>query len=257
MNEKPIEVEIVQPLDLLAAGPSQPLCARAASMLSDPSTDNDEAALGDLADVVEEGSAGMSDQEDKGDGEGDKIKIKVEDTEADLGDDEDGSEDAEDELEEGVQGLKSHVRDWSDLQKDIKAHLKKHSKTLPLSQINQFLIISNFATLRLKGLSRTQASLEIAPQWHKGQGNWFACQVQALACHYQIFEKLPVEKWGGSVNARSWLHDEQVQNQTRNWLTLQKTGAVTPCKLCHAVNEVIFPELAIIPKAPLSEQMAH
>lgn len=109
MNEKPIEVEIVQPLDLLAAGPSQPLCARAASMLSDPSTDNDEAALGDLADVVEEGSAGMSDQEDKGDGEGDKIKIKVEDTEADLGDDEDGSEDAEDELEEGVQGPKLHV----------------------------------------------------------------------------------------------------------------------------------------------------
>ena len=109
MNKKPIEVEIVQPLDLPAAGPSQPLRARAASMLLDLSTDNDEAAPGDLADVVEEGSAGMSDQEDREDGEGDKIKIKVENTEADLGDDEDGSEDAEDELEEGVQGLKLHV----------------------------------------------------------------------------------------------------------------------------------------------------
>ena len=109
MNKKLIEVENVQPLDLPAAGPSQLLRARAASVLLDPSTNNDEGALGDLADVVEEGSVGMSDQENKGDGEGDKIKIKVEDTEADLGDDEDRSEDAEDKLEEGVQGLKLHV----------------------------------------------------------------------------------------------------------------------------------------------------
>ena len=104
MNEKPIEVEIVQPLDLLAAGPSQPLHARAASMLLDPSTDNDEAAPGDLDDVVEEGSVGMSDQEDKGDGEGDKIRSRWRILKLIL-----GSEDAEDELEKGVQGPKLHV----------------------------------------------------------------------------------------------------------------------------------------------------
>jgi hypothetical protein len=56
------------------------------------------------------------------------------------------------------------------------------------------MIISNFTTLHLKGVSHTQASLEISRQWHKGEGNWFAHQVRALAWHYQIFEELPVEK---------------------------------------------------------------
>jgi len=55
------------------------------------------------------------------------------------------------------------------------------------------MIISNFAALHLKG-----------------EGNWFACHVQALAQHYQIFEELPVEKQGESQNARSWLYDENV-----------------------------------------------
>ena len=65
--------------------------ARAASVLFDPSTDNDEVAPMALANVEE----GNSDQEDElsevGSGD-DKIKIK------------DNLEDAEDELEEGVQG---------------------------------------------------------------------------------------------------------------------------------------------------------
>ena len=208
-SEEPID-EIAQPLNLPAPSPSRSLHARAASVLLDPSTDNDEAAPVALANV-EEGDAGKSDWGDElsevGSG-GDKIKIKVEIVEDNFEDAEDDLEDAEDELEEGIQGPKSHIRDWTDLRKDIKDHLKKCSKTLPLSQINQLLIISNFATLRLKGLSCTQASLEIARQWHEGQGNWFSRRVRALARHFQIFEKLPVEKWGGSANARSWLHDE-------------------------------------------------
>ena len=86
--------------------------------------------------------------------------------------------------------------------KQVKDYLKKNGKISPLSQVNQLLIISNFATLRLKGVSRTQASLEIARQWHEGQGNWFARRVQALARHYQIFEKIPIEKRGGSSIAQ-------------------------------------------------------
>jgi hypothetical protein len=40
--------------------------------------------------------------------------------------------DWEADLNESVQGLKSHVQNWTDLQKQIKDHLKKNSKTLPL-----------------------------------------------------------------------------------------------------------------------------
>ena len=112
------------------------------------------------------------------------------------------------------------------------------------------MIISNFATLHLKKLSRTQASLEIARQWHEGEGNWFARQVRALAWHYQIFKKLLVEKRGGSQNARSWLYDEKVKLQTTNWLTKQKTGDVTPRKLQQVLNDSIFPDLNIAVKNP-------
>ena len=121
----------------------------------------------------------------------------------------DDVEDDEDELMEGVQGPKGHIHDWIDLRKDIKALLKKNSKILPLSQLNQYLIISTFATLCIKGLSHTHASLEIARQWHEGQGNWFAHRVHALAWYFQIFERLLIEKrGGGATNSRSWLHDE-------------------------------------------------
>lgn len=227
---------------------SQSSRARSASVLSDPSTDNDEetgrpeSRLGDVAKNEEETSGSrLSDSEGAAEPEVDQGDI----------------EGCEDKLEEGVQGATSHVCDWTDLRKQIKDHLKANSKTLPLSRVNQLLIISNFATLRIKGSSRTQASFEIAKQWHEGQGNWFARRVRALARHYQIFVKLPTEKRGGAGNSRSWLHDEQVQAQARNWLTLQKTGDVTPHKLCCALNDTIFPEMNIALKNPISERTAR
>jgi len=55
-------------------------------------------------------------------------------------------EDYEDELVENVWGT-AEIHDWATLRIQIKAELKKNSKTLPLSRINQLLILSNFATL--------------------------------------------------------------------------------------------------------------
>src|SRR5262249_1801869 len=109
--------------------------------------------------------------------------------------------------------------------------------SLPLLQINQLLILANFATLRLKGFKCINASLQIAQQWHEGQGAWFARRVRALARHYQIFEQLPIEKRGGT-NARSWLLNELVRNRTQDWLTAQPTGKVTPRALQHALNSI-------------------
>jgi hypothetical protein len=128
---------------------------------------------------------------------------------------------------------------------------------LPLPKINQYLIISNFATLRLKGLSLTEASIEIVHQWHKGVGNWFTHQVRALVQYYQVFEALPEERRGGEKNARLWLNNEVVQTQTHEWLTYQETGRVTPRHLQQALNDVIFPDLNIVLKKPLSEQTAQ
>ena len=68
----------------------------------------------------------------------------------------------------------SDIRDWKMLCDQIRADLKKRLKALPLSQVNQLLILSNFATLRLKGVSQINASHEIARQWHDGKGTYFA-----------------------------------------------------------------------------------
>jgi hypothetical protein len=212
--------------------------ARSASVLSDPSTDagNQE--------KDQEDPSGLADVREDVGGESEEEQL-------------DEQEDYESDLEEAIQGPKHAVKDWSELRKQIKTYLAEHSKNLQLSQLNQYLIISNFATLRLKGLSQTQASVEIARQWHEGPGNWFARRVCALAWHYQTFEELPVEKRGRGKNACSWLHDEAVQSRTRDWLTSQETGKVTPRRLQQALNEVIFPDLNIILKSPLSERTAR
>lgn len=58
------------------------------------------------------------------------------------------------------------------MQEQIKSDLAKGKKGgLPLSSVNQLLIIHNFATLRLKGFLRMRASHEIALQWYEGTGS--------------------------------------------------------------------------------------
>ncbi|OAX33907.1 hypothetical protein K503DRAFT_869249 [Rhizopogon vinicolor AM-OR11-026] len=57
--------------------------------------------------------------------------------------------------------------------------LAKGGKALPLSQVNQPLLIRNFATLRLKGKGRIAASLEIVYQWREEKSAYFARKIRA------------------------------------------------------------------------------
>ena len=122
----------------------------------------------------------------------------------------------------------------------------------PGSRERVAMIISCFATLHLKGFSHTQSSIEVLWQWHEGKGNWFAWCVRALAGHYQIFEKLPIEKRGG-LGTLDHGFTMSLKKSTLNCLTSQKTGEMTPCKLAYALNETLFLELNITPKTPISE----
>ena len=74
--------------------------------------------------------------------------------------DEDATEAWEHELDESVQTSPTEIKDT--LQTQIKKDLKKHSKLLTLATINQYMILSNFATLRLKGASQIGGSEEIS-----------------------------------------------------------------------------------------------
>jgi len=164
----------------------------------------------------------------------------------------------EDELEENLAGtVKGPPRGWEEIRKEVKAELKKNSKIMPLAQVNQLMLISNFATLRLKGVSRTQAGFQIAQQWHEGKGTWFARRVRSLARHYQLFGNLPRELGGGVRLSRSWLHDEQVKFRALEYLCSVPAGKVTSAKFHQYINTSLFPELDIKPKKPLSIRTAR
>ena len=88
--------------------------------------------------------------------------------------DDDDAEGWEQELDSAIKSS-TEIRDWGTLREQIQQDLKQGQKTLPLAHLNQLMILSNFATLRLKGASRIKASLEISQQWaDQGNGNWFA-----------------------------------------------------------------------------------
>lgn len=165
-------------------------------MLSDPSTDGEKEQRYD-----NEGHGLDRIEEDEQQSNLDELSGELKTVAEPKPEDHDEEvKDWEAELEEYMEGPKAHIQDWADLRVHIKKQLKKESKTLPLSRLNQLMIISCFATLCFKGYSCTQSSIEIARQWHEGEGNWFARCMQALARHYQIFEKLPAEKRGGAGN---------------------------------------------------------
>ena len=134
--------------------------------------------------------------------------------------------------------------------------MQKKAKSLPLSQINQLLILCNFATLHLKGQGRVAASKEIIRQWHdklEGSSDYFAYQIQVLAWNYQIFEQLPKEHHGRFKNSQSILKNEAVCNSAQAWLFQQEKGKVTPMKFKHGPNDIILPSLGIFPSKPLCE----
>ena len=154
------------------------------------------------------GDLGSDNYRKEGDEEQRHIQEAVHDHEA-------GPESAEaweEELDETLTP-NAEIQDWGALRTQIKADLKKKHKSLPLSQINQLMILRNFANLRLKGYGQIEVSFEIAQQWHEqdSSNSHFARRVRALAHHYQIFEQLPKEHRGGYKNARSLLKDEIVR----------------------------------------------
>jgi len=162
----------------------------------------------------------------------------------------------EEELDHNVSKQSADIKDWDTLRAQIKTDLKKNSRKLALSAINKLMILCNFATLRIKGRSRIDASLQIAEQWHEKQGVWFARRIRALAQHYQMFEQLPAEHRGGLKNARSLLKDELVKKGVLDYLQSLPTGKVTPKKLRATVNTEILPGLLITPKKPISVRTA-
>jgi hypothetical protein len=124
-----------------------------------------------------------------------------------------------------------------------------------LTEINQLLILRNFANLHIKGLGHMDLSKHIALEWHKGQGIHFACRIHDLACHYQKFQQLPPKKQGSS-GGHSLFNNERVQRALRAYLTGLCIGDVTPKDFQCALNEQILPSLDYMLEVRLSECMA-
>ena len=148
------------------------------------------------------------------------------------------------------------ICEWLDLRDPIKNDiLKAHKDQKPLIHINQLLVLRNFATLQIQGDGCIVASMKITKRWMDSVGTYFACQIQFLARHYQLFEEIPPEKWGKYLD-RSLLSDEQVQTATRTYLTGLPTGEVTPADFRRRLNKHILPLLGYTFTNRLSERTA-
>ncbi|RXW24341.1 hypothetical protein EST38_g1508 [Candolleomyces aberdarensis] len=151
------------------------------------------------------------------------------------------------------------IRDWDTLRNQINTCLKTKFATYSPSQINQLIILRSFATLRLRGTKKMEASRQIALQWQedvRGSAVHLSRRIRALAQHYQIYEELPTEKRGGYRSRSSLLRDEAVRAAARGWLTAQKIGTVSPKMFREGINKEIIPGLGIVLKAPLSTKTA-
>ena len=73
--------------------------------------------------------------------------------------------------------------------------------------------------------------MQITRQCTDGVGTYFAYQICFLACHYQLFEQLPLQKQGQYLN-RLLLNNEQVQTAARTYLTSLTMGGVTLKHFC-------------------------
>jgi hypothetical protein len=151
---------------------------------------------------------------------------------------------------------KGDLRSWKDLREQLKGDIiDAHRKGARLTTINQLLLLHNFATLRIKGIGRIAASQEIARQWHEGEGTHFARRVRILARHYQIYEQLPTQSWGG-YRGYSILNDERMQSAAQDWLSKLPTGEVSPSRFCRALTDDILPHLGLN-KDSVSERTAR
>ena len=103
---------------------------------------------------------------------------------------------------------KEEVCGWTELRKQIKDDLlKAYRENKMCTWANQLTILRNFTTLHIKRLGHIDVSKEIARQWHEGEGVHFAHWIRFLACHYQLFEQLPIKKRGGD-RGHSLLNNE-------------------------------------------------
>ena len=111
------------------------------------------------------------------------------------------AEDAwEDVLEEQERGG-VEIRGWDELREQVKDDLAKGAKTgLPLSRVNQLMLIQSFATLHLKGLGCVEASLEIFISGMKARAN---------ILHERLGHLLVITKCSNSFLRKS-VEDEQM-----------------------------------------------
>ena len=90
---------------------------------------------------------------------------------------------------------KEDIRSWKELWEQLKLDwLEGQKKNERPTHLNKLTILQNFTMLHIKGVRCITASKEIAQVWQDGVGTYFACQIQFLTWHYQLFKQLPEEK---------------------------------------------------------------
>jgi hypothetical protein len=89
-----------------------------------------------------------------------------------------------------------------------------------------------------------------------GKGFYFARQIRQNEMYLLRHQRLPPSKANLKHGQYTLLDNENVIHAVRNYLAAQQLSTITPFLLCHHVNEVILPALALTGKTSISERMA-
>jgi len=150
-----------------------------------------------------------------------------------------------------------------DIMKTIHSCLKdaKKCKTrCAIKMITQLVAVSEYIKLHAQYRKHKvckqpnlNASIAIASQM--GKGSYFAHQICHNTLYLQQYHHFPPPKVYAQNGYRTLLNNESILHDVCAYLAAQSLGDVSPCTLCHHVNDIILPALGINRK--IVESMAR
>ena len=128
--------------------------------------------------------------------------------------------------------------------------IKKCKMRCAIKMITQLVAVSEHIKLHMqyrkhKVCKQPNLNVSIAVTNWMGKGSYFAHQICHNTLYLQQYHHLPPPKvyaWNGY---RMLLNNESILHDVRAYLAAQSLGAVSPCTLCHHINNIILLALGI------------
>ena len=127
---------------------------------------------------------------------------------------------------------------------------KKCKTRRAIKMITQLVAVSEYIKLRArykkhKVCKWPNLNTSIAVASRMGKGSYFARQIHHNTLYLQQYHHLPPPKVYAQNGYCMLLNNESILHDVHAYLAAQSLGTVSPCALCHHINNVILPALRI------------